>query len=155
MSIRDAVVGAATNQNPRSPGAGGPLDPADLERLRRSLLERARDLMLQDQRLRQELADDPSGLPNAFLAGTDGARDTEADDEVLAWLRHEREELREVRRALERIDEGRYGDCVECGEPIGLPRLNVLPHAALCVSCQGMAEHRADHALAQQRSESR
>lgn len=155
MSTRDAVDGAAMNKDPGSSGAGGPLDPTDLDRLKRSLMERARDLMLQDQRLRQELADDPSGLPNAFVAGTDSARDTEADDEVLAWLRHEREEFREVRRALERIDEGRYGDCAECGEPIGLPRLNVLPHAALCVSCQGMAEHRAEHALAQQRSDGR
>lgn len=41
--------------------------------------------------------------------------------------------LAEVRRALERIDEGTYGVCEECGEPIGEGRLEVRPWATRCL----------------------
>lgn len=37
--------------------------------------------------------------------------------------------------ALVRLDEGRYGTCVECGEPIDPARLDAIPEAALCVRC--------------------
>lgn len=37
--------------------------------------------------------------------------------------------------ALRRIDEGDYGDCTECGEPIAIRRLEIDPAAALCISC--------------------
>ena len=49
-------------------------------------------------------------------------------------------ELREVRAALERLDAGRYGLCIECGEPIPFARLDVQPAAARCAACQTNAE---------------
>ena len=60
------------------------------------------------------------------------------------WQR-EQGELKSVAEALERLDKGDYGLCVECGDAIGPERLAVLPEAALCVGCQDMAEHRAAH----------
>lgn len=42
--------------------------------------------------------------------------------------------------ALRRIDEGVYGDCVDCGEPIAPPRLKVRPQAERCHDCQEMHE---------------
>jgi RNA polymerase-binding protein DksA len=44
-------------------------------------------------------------------------------------------EIASVRRALERIDAGNYGDCVKCGEPIAEGRLQARPEAALCIGC--------------------
>jgi DnaK suppressor protein len=41
--------------------------------------------------------------------------------------------LADVRRALEKLDDGSYGRCDVCGEPIGEERLEVLPWAVLCV----------------------
>jgi DnaK suppressor protein len=41
----------------------------------------------------------------------------------------------EIDHALERIDEGTYGRCVACGEPIPQERLQAVPWAALCVPC--------------------
>lgn len=41
--------------------------------------------------------------------------------------------LAEVRRALVRLDEGRYGRCEECGEPIPAGRLEVRPWSVRCV----------------------
>jgi DnaK suppressor protein len=41
--------------------------------------------------------------------------------------------LAEIDAALARIDEGTYGVCVRCGEPIGQERLEALPWATLCI----------------------
>lgn len=52
------------------------------------------------------------------------------------------QELASVEAALRRLDEGRYGDCVDCGEPIALQRLMVQPDALRCAHCQTALEHR-------------
>jgi DnaK suppressor protein len=46
----------------------------------------------------------------------------------------------EVRSALTRIDEGTYGLCESCDDPIAAKRLDAVPWARLCVSCQGRQE---------------
>jgi RNA polymerase-binding transcription factor DksA len=55
--------------------------------------------------------------------------------------------LDEVDCALEKLENGTYGICEECGQPIALERLRALPSAALCVSCKRQ-EEREDEALA-------
>lgn len=44
-------------------------------------------------------------------------------------------EIASVQRALLRIENGTYGECVRCGEPIAPKRLEVRPEAALCIKC--------------------
>src|SRR5215471_1690351 len=44
--------------------------------------------------------------------------------------------LREVSDALHRVDIGTYGVCAECEEPISAKRLDALPWARYCVTCQ-------------------
>ncbi|MGF1475833.1 MAG: TraR/DksA family transcriptional regulator [Geminicoccaceae bacterium] len=44
-------------------------------------------------------------------------------------------EIKMIRAALERIEDGSYGVCVNCGEPISAERLNAVPHAARCRNC--------------------
>lgn len=46
--------------------------------------------------------------------------------------------LLQVRRALAEPEE--YGDCLHCGEPIGVARLQVSPETPLCLSCQSASE---------------
>lgn len=48
--------------------------------------------------------------------------------------------LRDVQAALWRLDEGTYGACVECHDPIPVERLEILPQTALCLACQRPAE---------------
>jgi len=38
--------------------------------------------------------------------------------------------------ALKRLDDGSYGTCVRCGQPIAPARLEALPWAASCITCQ-------------------
>ena len=44
--------------------------------------------------------------------------------------------LRDVEAALRRMDAGRYGLCVDCGTPIAVERLEILPQTARCLLCQ-------------------
>ena len=43
--------------------------------------------------------------------------------------------LQQIRRALEQIEQGNYGPCVRCGDPIPRGRLEIMPETRLCVSC--------------------
>jgi len=53
--------------------------------------------------------------------------------------RRRRQELVRIEAALERVDEGEYGYCLACGEPIPEGRLELDPAATLCVACAGSA----------------
>jgi DnaK suppressor protein len=44
--------------------------------------------------------------------------------------------IAELDNALQRLDEGTYGQCERCGSAIRAARLEALPHAQLCMRCQ-------------------
>ena len=44
--------------------------------------------------------------------------------------------LREIKDALERMRDGSYGTCMDCGMPVSKKRLEAIPWARFCVSCQ-------------------
>jgi len=46
------------------------------------------------------------------------------------------EEYNRIVRALEKIDDGTYGICIDCGKPISEKRLQSNPNAARCILCQ-------------------
>ena len=50
------------------------------------------------------------------------------------------ERLREVEDALDRLEEGTYGLCEECGAAVNLERLKILPFTTYCVQCQERRE---------------
>ncbi len=49
--------------------------------------------------------------------------------------------LKLVTDALERFDLGTYGLCLDCGQEIDDARLEAIPYAPLCLSCQSKLEH--------------
>jgi len=52
--------------------------------------------------------------------------------------------LRNVRGALARIEDGSYGVCLHCEEDINPKRLNAVPWAPYCITCQEMADRRKE-----------
>ena len=48
----------------------------------------------------------------------------------------ERRMLKKIQHSLERISEGEYGECEECGVAIGIKRLRFRPVACLCIDCK-------------------
>ena len=59
-----------------------------------------------------------------------------AGDEVLEGVGEVTlDEIAQIKRALARIEAGKYGVCIRCGGSIGKARLEALPHATMCVKC--------------------
>lgn len=52
----------------------------------------------------------------------------------------ERVLLLQIEEALRRVDDGSYGRCASCGNPIATPRLEAVPWARYCIDCQELAE---------------
>ncbi len=48
--------------------------------------------------------------------------------------------LSHIDAALKRIEEGTYGTCANCGQPIGVERLEAMPWVTLCIDCKRKAE---------------
>jgi len=63
--------------------------------------------------------------------------DAALDNAELAQVARERND---VLAALRRIGDGSYGDCLECGRPIPVHRIEALPTAALCAECKRLRE---------------
>lgn len=64
------------------------------------------------------------------------------NDEVLESLGNaSAHELAMIDRALQRIDQGEYFTCSECGAEIPPARLELLPYTTLCVACAEKLEH--------------
>ena len=77
----------------------------------------------------------------ATLAGQvhDAGDESVADllsDVNTAMISHSIKELREIEAAQERLREGTYGTCEECGEAIPYERLKAYPAARLCIADQ-------------------
>ena len=66
---------------------------------------------------------------------------TRQNDEVLDELDAEgHREVEVIRAALKRLDNGSYGICMTCDEPIAPARLEALPYAVQCIACASKAE---------------
>lgn len=79
----------------------------------------------------------------------DKAFSSEGRELLSSFIDRHTEGLEAVNQALERIKEGTYGICVRCGKEISEERLEAIPTASLCLSCQQELERqsRASQAL--------
>lgn len=110
-----------------------------IQRVRETLEQRA-------AQLRQELADH-SEMHDRTDAGP-GVADTKdlansrAVDEVgAAEVERDRDELRQIEAAFQRLAQGHYGECADCGAVIEAGRLQAQPAATRCMACQQQREH--------------
>jgi RNA polymerase-binding transcription factor DksA len=101
-------------------------------------------------RLKKELAEVEAEMDELISDSGEGAGDDQADSGTKTFEReHEmslvinaRDMVLQTERALERIDNKTYGNCEECGSPIGKARLQVFPRATLCMICKQKEERR-------------
>ncbi|MFW6171904.1 MAG: TraR/DksA family transcriptional regulator [Planctomycetota bacterium] len=129
----------------KNAAAGNGLSKEDMERLRRLLLQRRSELVDDVTHLegssvaktRQEAAGDLSVLPYHMA---DTASDNYEQELTLGLLQNEGEELREIDAALERMERGVYGICVDCSRHIPKKRLTAIPYATLCIECKQKQE---------------
>jgi DnaK suppressor protein len=103
-----------------------------LRATREALLARALELRTRERRIADDLRRDVTPLPRD---APDAAIVVENDEILLAIGESARSELRQIERALERLEAGGYGACDRCGERIEAERLRVVPYAAHCSRC--------------------
>ena len=116
------------------------LGPERLKELREALVAKRRQL------------EDEVGRSVVYEKGLDDDTTKDLGDQAnTAYTREfqfelgngDRRLLREVLTALRKLDEGGFGECERCGEPIGEKRLEALPFARFCIECQRRLEREA------------
>ena len=109
-----------------------------------ALLEIRQTLVKRREALRRALASDLNLLRELRSSTPGDTVDAALDsvqDEISSQLAEvERRELGRVEYALERMHEGQFGICKGCGNIIPTARLNALPYAIYCITCQLQAE---------------
>lgn len=108
------------------------------------------DLDAEIERLRAEISSSETELTEFLKEPIDGAGDDQADAGAKSFEReHElslvagaRTGLEQNLHALERLEDGTYGICESCGNPIGKLRLQAYPRATLCMTCKSKQERR-------------
>jgi DnaK suppressor protein len=108
------------------------------QELRTILEDRRREIQSEVQSRMKDVRAD------AGLVGVvDEVETSESDiqDEIeFALIQMKAETLHRINEALERLEEGTYGRCFECGEEIGPQRLRALPFAVRCKDCEEARE---------------
>ena len=108
------------------------------------------ELRTERERLRGEIAFAQAELDELLRDSGDGSGDDQADagsktferEAEMSVANNSRDLLMQVEHALARIDDGSYGRCESCGQPIGKARLQAFPRATLCLACKQREERR-------------
>jgi len=116
----------------------------------RELADVRGELEADEGRLRLEIRSVEQDLQDLLRNTGDGAGNDQADvgsttlerDAEMSLANNTREMLFQVQRALGRLDDGTYGVCESCGNPIGKQRLMAFPRATLCMTCKQREERR-------------
>lgn len=100
---------------------------ASLEAVREQLASQLDELDVENE----DLEFDENFADSAQVAAEQG--------ETRALAGSLREQLDDVDRALAKLDEGTYGLCENCGQPIGEARLEAMPATRYCITCAAQA----------------
>ena len=88
---------------------------------------------------RSEASGDLSSMP---IHMADVGSDNYEQEFTLSMMQSEEETLDQIEAALERIEDGVYGSCVECDGRISKKRLNAIPFTPFCIKCASQIEGR-------------
>lgn len=113
------------------------MNKRDLTRFRKLLLEQRDQLQGNAKKaLSGDIHVDPDDFPDEMDIAS-----SEVNLQFAGRLR-EREQglLAKIDAALQKIDDGEYGECMSCGEQIGVARLKARPVAELCIECKSEQE---------------
>jgi RNA polymerase-binding protein DksA len=115
------------------------MKPSELKKYEKILQERRRDLLGRVSQLENSaLRDNRQDFSVDHMA--DAGSDSYDQDFTLGLMEAEQQEVRDIMAAIERIQEGTFGVCETCGQPLAKPRLEAIPYARLCVECKTKEE---------------
>ncbi|MEA4943000.1 MAG: TraR/DksA family transcriptional regulator [Propionicimonas sp.] len=114
-------------------------------------VEEVRDELLSDiARMARAVEVAEADLADLFSDGSEGAGRDAADvgstnferDQEMSLVQNARDMLEQAQLAYKRFENGEYGYCESCGNPIGKDRLQVFPRATMCLACKQREERR-------------
>jgi DnaK suppressor protein len=109
-----------------------------LEQFRDQLKGKQQEILDEVGKTLSEMTDQTTNIPDPNDRATvESGRSFE-----LRIRDRERKLLSKIEEALNRIDEGDFGVCEDCGEEIGLKRLEARPVTTLCIDCKTLQETR-------------
>ncbi len=97
---------------------------------------------LADEALRNAGREAGGNLSSMPIHMADLGTDAFEQENTLNLLQNEEKGLAEIAAALERVEQGTFGRCEECGGEIPSARLKALPYARYCVECARKQEQR-------------
>jgi RNA polymerase-binding transcription factor len=114
------------------PSLSSVMDPSQLQRYHRLLMEKQRELL-------SGQSDDLARVPAAGSREGDVVDQANADAEAELQIHMHKSDsrlLKAIEEALARMREGTYGVCTDCKEPITKARLEAVPWTHLCRECK-------------------
>jgi DnaK suppressor protein len=109
------------------------LKKKDLKRFRELLIEKREEILKSAKRtLNEDMTLDPDDLPDEM----DLASSEYLQSFTFRLRGREKTFLKKIDHALVKIDEGTFGICEECEEPISIKRLEARPETTLCIRCK-------------------
>ena len=114
---------------------------ARFDALRRMLEERRAEIAGAVQHKIRDVRADATQSGGHRLSDASGMPEADIQEDIeFALLQMKTETLSKIDAALERLEEGTYGYCYECGEEIAGQRLRALPFAERCRDCEEVHE---------------
>lgn len=135
-ATKTAATGSTSSTSKPSGGRRKYITKKDLAYFRRLFHDMHNRIINSNERLLDEMKDNPDVTPD----DNDRASKESEFSMVLRGRDRERQLMSKINQALRRIDNGNFGYCDECGEPIGLERLKARPVATLCIECKNLQE---------------
>jgi DnaK suppressor protein len=117
------------------------MEPKDIAYFRNLLNQRIAELRVEAGKTVDNM-DEEGNFPDP----TDRASMESNRNSELRIRDRERKLIFKIQEALQRLNDGEYGICQECGEEIGIERLKARPVTTLCIACksnQEIAERKA------------
>ena len=96
---------------------------------------------LADAALKKSRSEANGDLSTMPIHMADIGSDNFEQEFTLSLMENEGVTLEQIESSLERIEEGIYGQCEECGVKIPKARLNAIPYATLCIRCAEQQEN--------------
>jgi len=114
------------------------MDNISFEQIRQELLRQRADILNEAEKA---VAGGDLNVMEAEMADTVDRSSAETDRNfTLRLLDRDRKLLKKIDDALDRLEKDEFGNCEECGEPIGLKRLLARPVATMCIECKEAQE---------------
>jgi DnaK suppressor protein len=109
------------------------LKKKDLKRFRELLIEKKEEILKSAKRtLNEDMTLDPDDLPDEM----DLASSEYLQSFTFRLRGREKTFLKKIDHALAKIEDGTFGICEECEEPISIKRLEARPETTLCIRCK-------------------